>query len=271
MNLAFAVTTGSSCSHTDPFGECSQAVPVSQSANGARYLKQRPLQSGNLPRLQNEKEIRVSHGGSMTAMTAPFSSIYRGLPQRWETEHNVTVEYDDFTTNVEYWVNGLAFPFDKSIAWDLSYVQKVMDYFLSCTTMQRWVEDITGALAKFRFALYARRHLLDMHQDSWAHGRRPSQMTIQFYFSSFIIMCRACLDALAVWLTYLFELEIDTPVNRDFSRPRFRNQIKEKSAKIYQKCCELQGWLKELTAYRDRVVHRDNLPKRTVRLCRCWV
>lgn len=160
-------------------------------------------------------------------------------------------------------------PFDIGFPCELDFISEVRSFY-SYQPYSPEVEHVCGAIFRFRAAHYSWHLIKGHHERAWrdmrnqvfvaSPTRRPltrlNPLVIEFHFGNFILMCRACLDGLALWLNEVYQLGIEQPLNLDLGKPQFRNALRESDEELDSKLQGFDAWFQRLTSYRVVVSHR---------------
>lgn len=164
-------------------------------------------------------------------------------------------------------------PFDIDFPCELDFVSEVRSFY-SYQLYSPEVEHVCGAIFRFRSAHYSWHLIKEHHEQGWrdiqaaalaslgssvSTGHRIkglNPLVIEFHFGNFLLMCRACLDCLALWLNQVYQLGIDQPLNLDLRKREFRKPLRQNDENLDSRLAEFDAWFERLTSYRDIVSHR---------------
>ncbi|MBU0495542.1 MAG: hypothetical protein KKA73_26320 [Chloroflexi bacterium] len=177
--------------------------------------------------------------------------------QRVICEGSLILCYRPDAVNATPWTQAVESRFDRPLFYDLSYVQPVVDHYCAADTPSLWLKDATGAIANYRFAHYAAQQIRDLHHQAWSVGRDPPATAVDFFLSSFVVMCQTALYALTLWLNAHLELDIRPIEEVDLARPAFQRGLQIRCRPLYIHVLALRPWLQSLGRYYRRVLHRD--------------
>jgi len=172
-------------------------------------------------------------------------------------EGNLILRYKLGAVNAAPWTQAVGPRFDQPVFYDLSYVQPVADYYCAADTPSLWLKDAAGAIAKYRFANYAAKQIYDLHREAWSMRREPPGTAIDFFLSSFVVMCQSALHALALWLNAHLALNVRPLEEVDLARLAFQQGLQTECRPLYVQVVALRPWLQALERYYRRVLHRD--------------
>lgn len=165
--------------------------------------------------------------------------------------------------NEALFINALKYSFDEEVPCDLSFAETLGNY---CATRPYGIElgHAVAIIKKYRFAYYAKLQVEKAHTTAWRANQWPRQIVVEFYFNTFISMCRACLDCVAHWLNDVFARPIKHPMKIDLNKDKFLELIEQRRPELFRELTPYKGWISELSEYRDVILHKGNIIPMTV-------
>lgn len=124
-------------------------------------------------------------------------------------------------------------------------------------TMQNYMRPLTDVgiilldvIDKLGSVCYCRDRLAEINRDI-----RPSHAVGRIYVVDAIAGCKGCLDGLALMLNEVYSLGYSRG-DVDLSRGRFVNSLRAVNARLASRLSEHLAWIRQITKYRDAVIHR---------------
>jgi|GEM_PF-4731246 len=160
--------------------------------------------------------------------------------------------------NEGLFINALEHCFDEEVPCDLSFAKTLRRYYATRPYSVE-AEHAVAIVKKYRFAYYSKLQIEKAHTTAWKANQWPNQIVVEFYFNSFISMCRACLDCVAWWLSDIFVLKITNPMDIDLNKDKFLNSIEQRRPELFRELTPYKGWVSKLSKYREVILHRGNV------------